>query len=185
MVLNKLLSVREIQKEDIPLVADYWVDSDPDYMVSLGVDLNKLPSRVDVERMLNSQINTPFENKQSYALIWLLDNSPIGHCNVNNIEFGKQAYMHLHIWDANNRRKGIGVELVKKSLPYFFDSLNLERLISEPYALNIAPKRTLEKVGFQFEKEYLTIPGSMNFEQNVNRCLLTRDEYKNTHHNNR
>jgi RimJ/RimL family protein N-acetyltransferase len=63
----------------------------------------------------------------------------------------------------------MGVQLVKKSLPYFFNNLHLKTLYCEPYALNPAPNKTLPKVGFEFVKEYITVPGHLNFEQRV--CL--------------
>ncbi|QHL88181.1 GNAT family N-acetyltransferase [Nibribacter ruber] len=172
------LEVRELQADDISLIADYWLTSDPDFLVSMGVDLQKLPSREGLTNMLTSQLKTPMSEKMAYALIWLVDGKPVGHCNVNGIEFGQSAFMHLHLWQPETRQRGMGKELVIKSLPYFFDNLQLQELYSEPYALNAAPNKTLEKVGFTFEKRYVTIPGSLNFEQEVNRWKLTRKDYQ-------
>ncbi len=177
MSVNPTISVREMKSADIDLIADYWLDSDPDFLVSLGVDLDKLPAREDLVKMLSKQIGTAFRSKQSYALIWELDTKPIGHSNVNEITFGEEAKMHLHIWQSASRRKGFGTELVKKSLPFYFDNLQLKKLICEPYALNPAPNKTLEKVGFTFLKRYTTVPGSLNFEQEVCRWELSRTDY--------
>jgi [ribosomal protein S5]-alanine N-acetyltransferase len=171
------LAAREIQDADIDRIADYWLTSDPAFLESMGVDLAKLPTREGLTNMLMTQIQVPYNEKQSYALIWMIDDNPVGHCNVNQIVFGKQAFMHLHLWQAINRQKGAGSELVKKSLPYFFGNLELEELYCEPYAYNPAPNKTLEKVGFQFEKKYTTIPGSLNFEQEVKRWKLTKEDY--------
>ncbi|GAA4308877.1 GNAT family protein [Nibribacter koreensis] len=172
------LEVRELQADDISLIADYWLKSDPDFLVSMGVDLQKLPSREGLTHMLTQQLKAPMSEKMTYALIWLVDGTPVGHCNVNNIQFGQSAYMHLHLWQSATRQQGMGTELVKKSLPFFFENLELHELYSEPYALNIAPNKTLEKVGFTFEKRYVTVPGSLNFEQEVNRWKLTRSDYQ-------
>lgn len=172
------IAVREMVLSDIPLLVAYWLASDPDHLVGMGVDLDKLPPAASLTKMLSAQIDLPIEEKQSYALIWLFNEFPIGHCNVNTIEFGKQANMHLHIWQSSQRQKGIGIQLVKMSLPYFFENLKLEMLFCEPYALNPAPNKTLERVGFAFEKEYITIPGSLNFEQPVKRWKLIKEKYK-------
>jgi RimJ/RimL family protein N-acetyltransferase len=171
------LSVRELEEKDIPLIADYWVNYDPDHMIAMGVDLDKLPSREGITGMLTKQLKSPPEQKMTYALIWLISNKPVGHCNVNNISFGKEAFMHLHLWKSTHRQKGMGTELVKHSLPYFFKTLELQTLYCEPYALNPAPNNTLEKVGFEFEKQYITIPGSSNFEQEVKRWRMSRERY--------
>ncbi|MDY8135376.1 GNAT family protein [Aquimarina sp. 2201CG5-10] len=173
------INVREIELRDIDLIADYWLTSEPDFLISLGVDLKKLPSREGLTKMLTAQINAPLSEKKSYALIWELEGKQIGHSNVNAIEYGKKATMHLHLWNINNRKKGMGTELVKQSLPFYFMNLKIEKLICEPYALNPAPNHTLKKVGFDFIKKYKTTPGSLNFEQEVNRWELTKDKFNN------
>ena len=162
-----MLSVREISFDDIPTLANYWLNSDPDFMIGMGVDLTKLPEREVLEKMLSTQLSQDYTEKQSYALIWLIDQKPVGHCNVNKIEFGKSAFMHLHLWQSTNRQKGMGSALIKLSLPHFFEKLKLETICCEPYALNPAPNKTLAKLGFTFEKEYITTPGYLNFEQPV------------------
>lgn len=169
------LQTRELTEEDIPLIADYWLISPDEHLISMGVDLDKLPSRAGFTQMLQSQLALPVEKRQSYALIWEVDGESIGHTNVNQIEFGVEAHMHLHIWKVEFRRKGIGAELVRQALPLFFERLQLQKLICEPYAENPGPNRTLEKVGFSFVKKHRTIPGSINFEQEVNRWELTRE----------
>ena len=36
----------------------------------------------------------------------------------------------------------------------------------------------MEKIGFEFIKQYVTIPGASNFEQVVNQWCLSRVKYK-------
>lgn len=175
---NQYISAREIKIIDIELLADYWFKSDSDFFKKMGADKGKLPTRLRMEQMLAEQISLPMKNKNSYALIWELNGKQIGHSNVNNIIYGNKATMHLHLWKSNNRRKGTGTELVKKSLPFYFKNLKLKTLICEPYALNLAPNKTLEKVGFEFIKRYITVPGSLNFEQEVNRWELTKENFE-------
>lgn len=173
----QIFTVREIELRDLDLLADYWLKSDADFLINMGVDLNKLPTRKMLINMLSEQLNLSYDEKKSYALIWEHNGGQIGHSNVNNIKFGKEATMHLHIWNQKNRMKGIGVELINESLKYYFNKLQLKKIICEPYALNPGPNRTLEKVGFHFVKEYETIPGSLNFLQYVNRWELSKENY--------
>lgn len=168
------MRVRLLEAKDINLIADYWLLSDPEFMVGMGVDLDKLPSREGLSNMLRQQLETPIEQKMAYALIWELNGKAVGHSNVNGIEFGKQATMHLHLWNSAVRRKGMGTELLKMSLPFYFNDLQLKTLWCEPYALNPAPNKTLEKVGFTFVKRYTTVPGSLNFEQEVNQWRMDK-----------
>jgi len=171
------LSVREIEEKDIPSIISYWLDSDGDFLKSMGVDLEKIPSTENLEKMLHGQLEKSYAEKPSYATIWEVDGRAIGHCNVGDIIYGDQALMHLHIWDASDRKLGCGFELAKLSLPYFFKNLDLKNLFCEPYALNPAPNRTVEKLGFEFVKEYETIPGALNFMQPVKRWVLTKERF--------
>lgn len=170
------LSTRPITNDDVDLVIGYWLSADEAFLSGMGADINKIPSHEEWEKMLKEQIAAPLEQKQSYCIIWLNENIPVGHSNVNKIRFGNDAYMHLHLWQPDNRKKNMGTELVKKTIPWFFNDLQLKILFCEPYALNPAPNRTLEKAGFKFVKEYVTIPGYLNFEQPVKLWKLNKED---------
>ncbi len=170
-------TTRPIQTGDIPLLIDYWLSADESFLSGMGADISKIPPREVWEDMLNEQIKTPLDKKKSYCIIWLQHEKPIGHSNVNNIIYGQEAFMHLHLWKPDSRQKGLGTEFVKKTIPWFFEDLKLKDLFCEPYALNTAPNKTLEKLGFRFIKEYLTIPGYLNFEQPVKRWQLSLEDF--------
>jgi RimJ/RimL family protein N-acetyltransferase len=171
------LSVRAMREADIALIADYWSDSDRNQLLAMGVDRAKVPAREDFIAALSAQLGLPLEERQSYCTIWQADGKPIGHCNVNKVRFGCDAYLHLHVWYPDQRRRGTGSALVWQSVQYFFERLALQDLYCEPYALNPAPNAVLAKVGFVFVKEYTTIPGVINFEQPVKRWHLSRARY--------
>jgi hypothetical protein len=63
-------SVRELVQGDAPLVADYWSQADPDYLIGLGVDLSKLPSRDEFFKTLTEQLKLPLKLRQSYCTIY-------------------------------------------------------------------------------------------------------------------
>ena len=163
--------------DDIDSIADYWLNSDPVFLKAMGVDLTKLPVREDFQKMLQIQIQLPVEQKRSYGIIWESDGVAVGHCNTNPTTYGEEAFLHLHLWDSPLRKKGHGSAFIAMTIPVFFEKLKLKKIISEPYALNAAPNSTLSKAGFTFIKEYITIPGSLNFEQPVKRWELTYEEF--------
>jgi len=43
--------------------------------------------------------------------------------------------------------------------------------------------KVLKKIGFTFVKKHTTIPGSLNFEQEVNRWKLTKEMFKKINDN--
>jgi RimJ/RimL family protein N-acetyltransferase len=172
------LSVREIQLQDIEPLVNYWMNATPEFLTGMGVDLQKMPRPEEFTMMLNEQINTPLKDKKSYCIIWLEDGIQVGHSNVSKINFGEEAYMHLHLWNNASRKKGNGTAFVKLTLPYYFENLQLKKLCCEPYALNPAPNKTLKKLGFTFVKKYTTIPGILNFEQEVNLWEITKEQFE-------
>ncbi|HTA28729.1 MAG TPA: GNAT family protein [Bacteroidia bacterium] len=172
------LSVREIEKSDIDSLVKYWLESDEAHHAGMGVDPAKIPDEKAWRLMLSKQLNQAYKEKQSYCIIWEVDGKAMGHCNINPVVFGEEAFIHLHLWKSDIRKKGIGTELVKMTLPYFFNNMQLKKIYCEPYALNPAPNRTLPKLGFEFVKEYVTVPGSLNFEQPVRRWELSLEKFE-------
>jgi RimJ/RimL family protein N-acetyltransferase len=175
-MLNAAISVRELAPHDLPALVGYWLNASPDFLLGMGVDLAKMPSGEVWTASLNEQLSLPLEEKTSYCMIWELDGRAVGHSNVNKIERGEAAFMHLHLWERDIRQKGLGAALVRLTVPHFFEKFHLKRLFCEPYALNPAPNRTLEKVGFRFVKTHVTTPGWLNFEQPVNLWELTLEQ---------
>jgi RimJ/RimL family protein N-acetyltransferase len=174
---QNILSVREIRTSDIDLITDYWLNADAAFLTGMGVELSKMPSREEWTNMLREQILLPYTEKKSYCIIWEIDNIPVGHSNINKIKFGEEAYMHLHLWRTAERKKGTGTAFVKMTIPYFFKNFDLNYLYCEPYALNPAPNKTLEKIGFEFVRECVTTPGWLNFEQNVKLWRLGKEDF--------
>ncbi len=176
---NTRLSVGEINEKDIESISDYWLKADPKFLTGMGVDLKKMPNRDEWQGFLSEQLTHSYPEKKSYCIIWQLDRKSIGHSNVNKIIFGNEAYMHLHLWDSENRKKGFGTALVKLTIPYFFNNLKLKKICCETYQLNLEPNKTLENNGFILIKQIITVPGWLNFEQPVNLWELSLADYRN------
>jgi RimJ/RimL family protein N-acetyltransferase len=176
MSVNKI-SVRELSEKDIAPLIHYWLDASPEFMRGMGVDLSKIPSAEDWKKMLSEQLSLPVPEKKSYCLIWEIDGVACGHSNISKIIFGEEAYMHLHLWKVAVRQQGAGTELVKKTIPIYFEKYKLKKLLCEPYAFNPAPNKTLPKLGFDFVKRYTTIPGWINFEQEVNLWEMSSEKF--------
>ena len=174
---EKKLSVRQAMMSDHEMIVDYFLQADHDFLRGMGVDISKLPSRHEWLAILEENESLAVADKKFFYVIWLMDDEAVGHSNINKIIPCKEAYMHLHVWRKDIRQRGVGAELVKLSLPYYFKAYDLKELYCEPSAFNPAPNKTLEKCGFEFLKSYDTIPGWINYEQTVNRWRLTRERF--------
>jgi RimJ/RimL family protein N-acetyltransferase len=171
------LSVKVAEENDYKYIVDYFTSADHHFLNGMGVDPLKLPKRQDWLKLLSDNHTKPIEEKNIFYLIWYYNDEPIGHTNINKIVFGEEAYMHLHMWKREIRHKGIGLELMKLSIPHYFNTFKLKTLFCEPYALNQAPNKTLKKLGFTFVKEYETTPGLISFHQSVNRWSLSYEDF--------
>ena len=69
---------------------------------------------------------------------------------------------------------------MKLTIQTYFETLKLKRLFCEPDAFNVAPNRTLQKVGFKYLKTYRTVPSLINFHQAVNRWVYESNEVDET-----
>jgi len=172
------VSVREMEKDDVKLVVDYFVKANVDFLNGMGVDDKRLPKRADWIEKLNGELDKKPEDKEYFYLIWLNEGHPIGHSNINHIEYGVSANMHLHIWKSEKRQSGLGVELVMKSIPHYFKKFELDKLICEPNAQNPAPNKTLRKIGFEYIRDYDANPGMINYYQTLSRYELTRQRFQ-------
>ena len=170
---NQIL-IKELDHSNLEYILDYWTLSSDEHLIAMGVDLNKVPSRRSLFEMIGSQIGLSDADKRSLAFVAYLNDEPIGHCNVNEIDPGVEAHMHLHIWNETNRKKGLGAQMVKRSIPLFFERLDLQRLWCEPYAKNEAPNKALIALGFKYVRTHITIPGSINFEQEVHTYVFEK-----------
>jgi len=173
------LNVREIEPNDIEKIVDYFGNAEDKFLRGMGADKSKFPKRKEWIEKLESEFLKSPEEKEFYYIIWLIDNQPIGHSNINNIEFGNIATMHLHLWKHDKRKNGLGFDFLKRTVPYYFKKFRLKKLICEPYSENIAPNRVLQKLGFELIRTYDTTPGWINFHQTVNRYELKRKSLGN------
>ena len=169
--------LRELKTGDIPRVVGYFRDAAPEFLEGMGVDPGKLPARDEWQRIIREDLVRPLRERQFYYLLWEIDGAAVGHSNINKIIFGREAYMHLHLWQTGTRRCGHGTHFIRQSIDRYFERFHLKHLICEPYALNPAPNRLLAKAGFEHVRTYETTPGWINFPQTVNRWVLTREKW--------
>lgn len=171
------ITVGELQQADLAGLADYWYGSPAAHLTGMGVDLQKLPSRADFIAQIGGQLALPVAERRSYAVVWKLNGQSVGHCNLNPFSFGGTSQLHLHLWRTDLRQQGLGAVFLKKSLTHFFDLLQLQQIICEPFAQNPAPNALLAKMGFTYVKTYRTTPGSINFEQEVKQWVLNKTAF--------
>lgn len=163
------LAVREMTLDDVDLRIEYFHGSSDDHLRLIGVDRTLLPTPDAWRAFYAEDYRRPLTERQNYSLVWELDGRPVGFSSTDRIDFGEEAFMHLHMINAPLRQQGLGRRFVALSVPVFFQVLELKRLFCEPNALNVAPNRTLQAAGFTYVMSHETTPGPYNFHQTVTR----------------
>ena len=168
------LTVRAMEPGEVGLVIDYFHASTPEHLETLGVDPTRLPEPDAWRRLFAGEFELPVETRGRLLVIWESAGDPIGFSSADKIGIGVEAYMHLHVLDPDNRRRGLGSECVRQTARLYFDALRVQRLFCEPNAFNVAPNRTLQRAGFRYVKTHMTVPNRLNFHQPVTRWMLER-----------
>jgi RimJ/RimL family protein N-acetyltransferase len=174
------ISVRLAEESDYERIVDYFLSGDDAFLAGMGVDRSKLPPRTQWLKLLKENHRAELEEKSFFYVVWELNSQAVGHSNINKIVFGQEAYTHLHMWKPDIRQSGLGYEFMRLSIPYYFNLFALRYLYCEPYSLNAAPNQTLKKLGFEFIRQYETVPGWISFPQPVNRWSLARQAFGNS-----
>src|SRR5262245_46741470 len=130
------LMVRPWVQNDIPEIVRYWMtisDADAERM---GCDLSRFPSSEEYQRILGEQVQAPPETATAFYSMWVVSGQTIGFASLKNICFGIRGEMHLHIWNTDQRGKGIGGRLFCMSAIDFFERFKVSEIICEPGASN-------------------------------------------------
>jgi RimJ/RimL family protein N-acetyltransferase len=127
--------------------------------------------------LLREDFRRPLTERQFFYVLWEVDGVLVGHSHIGDIAYGREAYMHLRIWQPNGRRRGHGTRLVRESAAIYFAEFHLKRLFCQPNAYNVAPNRTLQRVGFEYLETVETTPTWLNFHQPVTSWLLTEERF--------
>ncbi len=168
--------IRELQKEDAYLVVDYFHGGSRDFLWNMGVDPGRLlPRQGWIDRIANDMDNS-IEEREFYYVLWEIDSTPVGHSNINQIKYGKEAHMHLHIWKPEARGSGNGAFFVKRSVQQYFRVFQLQQLYCAPNWKNEAPNKTLARAGFTFLEKYEGVPGRINYKQYLNKWIIRKDQ---------
>ena len=167
--------VREMQLAEVGVRIDYFHDASDDHLRTLGVDRALLPSRESWRKFYEADYARPIEERENFSLVWELADEIVGFSSTDQITYGEQAFMHLHILDSVHRRSGMGAEFVRQSASTYFRVLKLRRLYCQPNAFNVAPNRTLQRAGFRYVfTNPEMVPSEINVPQPITRWVLDK-----------
>ena len=169
-----LLTVREMTLADVEIRIGYFHDASDQHLRTLGVSRELLPTREAWREFYREDDARSIEERLNFALVWEVDDRPVGFSSADRIVFGTEAFMHLHILRPERRRRGLGTDGVRQSALAYLEILQLDRVYCEPNAFNVAPNRTLQRAGFHYLFSHEATPSPINFPQVTTRWVLER-----------
>ena len=115
------LTVREMTGSEIDIIIDYFQNSTPEHLETLGVDPTRLPRPESWRERLRQRCALPVEQRAWCSWSGSTDDRPVGFSTADKILYGEQANMHLHVTEPERRQQGIGADCVRPSVDIYFD----------------------------------------------------------------
>lgn len=168
------LEVRPLRAEEAGRVAAYFHGAGAADLARMGVDPRKLPEAQAWERRLAETVRAGPASGSFYQA-WLVDGELVGHAAVKDLVHGAHAAIHLHMWSAPHRGRGLGAGLFCRSVVDAHERLALRALVCEPSAGNPPPNRMLAKVGFPLVRTYRGSSSDLSAVTTLNRYDARRD----------
>ena len=142
MLEGKNVNLRIMEKEDVPLLVDWWSD------LEFGEFFSPTQvTKAGMERFLES---TVFETKG--FIIEKKDGSRIGyiwHFNMLNTYMNMLELAYGLV--PSERGKGYSTEAAQLMVDYLFLSKDIVRILATTHPKNVISQKILEKVGFKRE----------------------------------
>lgn len=157
-IMSERLLIRQYCLEDAEGV-HHVIDNEK---ISSNIPMIPYPYPRDTVDWWINFVNRRIENKTAYEFgIFLRENQHyIGNCELRISKSNeKLAYIGYFI-DSLLWGNGYASEAVDRMLRFGFDNLSLDKILGRCLSTNIASRKVLEKVGFEFvnkEEEYIKI----------------------------
>ena len=166
--------------EDYLGMIEYFSGSPDELLLRMGVSRSKLLTSAEwlAAVWADHWLRDDDPRRERFYLAWVHDQRIVGHSSLDRIQFADQARAHLHLWNASLRGRGWGTDFFRASVTTYFKRFRLKRLIVEPKADNAAPNRVVVALGFRLVRTYRTVPGPIQFEQDVNTYEISDDEWR-------
>jgi RimJ/RimL family protein N-acetyltransferase len=172
------IGVRDLTRDDIPLVVDYWYAASEAFLDSMCIDPAKLPKRAELEVAMarNASLVERGGASRSTVLVVTCDQRPVGIHSANDVVPGATASFHAHIWHPELRGRGIAQVSYPAAWRVFFDRFDLQSMMFKTAASNQRSVGALQNLGLSFVGEEETSDGVLRDHTVVRVYVLTREQ---------
>lgn len=164
-----LVSLRSACPEDADAFVEYWTESPPSYLATLGVDTSRLGDAGQIrERFLRNMPSSTLLEQTSVIYSLYLDDVLIGYTNINRYD-DLENYGHLHTYRkalrlaldrrpaSKNAGGGIAACLIGLIVAHHFETFGMSRQVIQTRTRNRSINRALDL--------YLPVSKTCHFEK--------------------
>ena len=140
---------------------------------------NELFIDYDLGKFTRKQLEIWFLSKRSgfrnkYFAIYDNENNFVGYIGMKDINLLKKSSVLGIVLDPKHMSKGIGYKSMKLFLKYYFDDLNMKKMVLDVNEFNDRAIKLYKKLGFKYISEYL----GMFENQDIDFSLEEYEKYK-------
>lgn len=168
------IHVRPMELDEVGIRIEYFLGASDEFLTTMGVDRTALPTREAWHAAYVEEYALPLRDRPVVSLVWEVEDEVVGFSTADRIVPGHEAYMHLHLVNAELRGRGLGTRFVRESARTYVELLELARLYCEANAFNTAPHRTVQRAGFRYVLTHHAQPLPINFPQITTRWVIER-----------
>ncbi|KKB40914.1 GNAT family N-acetyltransferase [Bacillus thermotolerans] len=175
IISNENITLRAIEVEDMELLKELINDPNIERMV-VGWSFP-----VSTYQQINWINNLKNDNKNIRYIIDVQETGAVGVASLTSIDFKNgTATVNIKLKkDDSARKKGIGYKAITMLSKYAFNELNLNCLVANILAYNIASQKLFEKCGFSFEGVLRNRVFKNASYQDLHSYSLLRSDFRN------
>ena len=167
MLEGKLVNLRVVEKEDLPLLLE-WFNS-PEFAGRYN-PLDAQESKADIEKRYEK-----LGSERVWFLIQKKDGTRIGYFGMGLVgQYWEIGYVLI----SSERGKGYCTEAVQLAVDYLFMSKDIVRIQATSHLDNVASQKVLEKTGFQREGRIRKGMFTCGYWANLYLYSILREEWK-------
>jgi hypothetical protein len=96
-----------MQLSEMSIRINYFHEASDEHLRLLRVDRSLLPTRQAWRTFYQKDYARPIRERINYSLVWRRGGQVVGFRSTDRIDFGNQAFMHLHLSEAEQRNTGL------------------------------------------------------------------------------
>ncbi len=143
--------LRPFTPSDIDLMCDYWYRSPTDFLRSLQLNPEKMLSEAELRERWRRHMDPMVRDRDRNAFGLVIEHQgmPVGCHTISDLQYGRDAIFHAHLWRPELRQKGLGSHTYPRACDYFMKRFALQKILFHTPTSNPGPNRLKRKLGLQ------------------------------------